>query len=195
MWGRKYATAQMGHKWIGSMCLPRELSLENGLLVQRPVGAIRNYYDAPTYFLETINGEKNIKNIHGRCVHLHIRVEMNHAERFEIRMLKEGDHYISLSYSKADALVMLDRSHSRFDLGGLPFEQSRNGIRHAVYTGKPNHFEAEIFIDEISVEAFLDGGRVTMTSLCYTAPTGTGITFYSDGDCEVSGEKHDIVIE
>lgn len=195
MWGRKYATAQMGHKWIGSMCLPRELSLENGMLVQTPIGTIRSYYTSPTSFCETINGEKNIKNIHGRCIHLSISVEMNGAERFELRMLKEGDHYISLSYSKADALVTLDRSRSRFNLGGLHFEKSRNGIRQAVYTGEPDRFEAEIFLDEISMEAFLDGGRVTMTSLCYTAPTGTEISFCSDGDCVVSGEKHDIVIE
>lgn len=57
MWERNYPLHELGHGWNGSMTLPRELSLENGKLLQKPYQKIEKYQQNKVEFNHfVING-------------------------------------------------------------------------------------------------------------------------------------------
>ena len=43
MWERKYPTREKNHGWVGAFSIPREISFENGQILQKPVKNLQNH--------------------------------------------------------------------------------------------------------------------------------------------------------
>jgi sucrose-6-phosphate hydrolase SacC (GH32 family) len=77
MWERNYPLHELGHGWNGSMTLPRELSLENGKLLQKPYQKIEKYQQNKVEFNHfEINGKYEDGSLNGRCQQIEVEFEM-----------------------------------------------------------------------------------------------------------------------
>ncbi len=65
MWGRSYPTSELGHGWVGTISLPRIVTVENGVMHQRPIEALENYFGEPVKVRDTLRGSKNYENFRG----------------------------------------------------------------------------------------------------------------------------------
>lgn len=194
MWARTFVPAKLGDGWTGSLILPREVSLSNGKLIQKPVSGITNYYQNHVEVTDTINGEQTFENVNGRCIHLDITADMSNSNVFSIYLFADNNNNTVLSYNKSSGLLTIDRSANRYKISADSRDMSNGTTRIAKYNLTDNILHLELFLDNSSVEVFVGDGELTMTSLTYNNPLANGIVFNSDGNTDVKIVKDDIII-
>ena len=189
MWHRDYPTAEEG--WIGSYSLPRELTLENGILKQRPVREIKAYrtnpLEIPEFVLE--NEKKTFEGLCGNCIELYISFDKE--EDLEIQLLK-GNHETKLLFDRKANTLTLDRTDSGIPING---QEANTNIR-TCNLSKGTTVQLDIFIDISSVEIFINDGESVLTANVYPDEDDKGIEFFSSGLAKVlSVVKYDISTE
>lgn len=194
MWARTFVPAQLGDGWTGSLILPREVSLSNGRLIQKPVSGIANYYQNRVQVADTINGEQTYQNVDGTCVHLDITADMSASNEFSIRLFADSENYTELTYNKKSGLLTIDRSANKYTISADGRDLSEGTNRIAKYVLANNVLRLELFLDKSSVEVFVGEGELTMTALTYNDTSASGIVFISNGSTNVKIVKDDIVI-
>ena len=194
MWDRNYPTQSEG--WAGTYTLPRELTVEEGRLIQKPVREIAAYRKnrASCDSLSVTNQSVSLDGISGNVVELHATLEPGAASKAGLKLFKGGEHETLIYYDRADGVLVFDRSRS-----GQPFRgQEKDTVRRYCDIGQAESVELSLFLDVCSLEVFIDGGRHTMTGNVYPEPeTDTGIEFFCEGGtCQFRDiEKYDIVVD
>ncbi len=174
------------HPWYAQMSVPRELWVENGRLMQRPVREIEGLWqDTVTHNRVTVREEAFLPGVQGRLLDMTVTLhtEGSACRRFTLRVARDDEHYVQI----------------RCDLarGELVFDRSRGGShRDIVHT---RHVRAEVqngtltlrlLLDKESVELFINGGERAVTSLIPTPLSADGITFAADAPVTLSVEAH-----
>lgn len=189
MWHRDYPTEAEG--WIGSYSLPRELTLENNVLRQRPVREIQAYRKNPLTISEFIldNEKKTFEGLQGNCIELQVSFEKE--DDFEIRLLK-GEHETKILFNRRNNTLSLDRSNS-----GIPIKGEEENTDIRTYKLPNNSIvNLDIFIDISSIEVFINDGQAVLTANVYPDPSDQGIEFFTSGLTKVlSVVKYDISTE
>lgn len=99
MWERNYPLHELGHGWNGSMTLPRELSLENGKLLQKPYQKIEKYQQNKVEFNHfEINGKYEDGSLNGRCQQIEVEFEMKDSNELIIEFFKGTNEKLSLTF-------------------------------------------------------------------------------------------------
>lgn len=137
MWGKPYPTSDLKHGWVGCFTIPRELSVSDGVVYQKPV--------------ETL--EKYLSPYHGkgvpRCADMRFAFDGNGILRLSG---KNG----SVLVGSKDGKVYLDTTLSN-NLNGCI--RSTDGCYD-----KPT---VRILLDVSGIEIFVDGGREVISSRMY----------------------------
>lgn len=181
-WMQNWDTCNLHVKsipWFGQMSLPRELSIRDGLLIQRPLReleALRG--EAVEYRNVAIeNGETALPGIRGRTVDMEIEIEPTEGElytRFAVRFAKNEVYHTQFSFRPRESVVKVDRK----------FSSSRRAIIHQ-RRAKVNHdrgrLKLRLILDRFSVEAFLGEGEKVMSATVSTDLSAQDITFFCDG--------------
>ena len=178
MWDRSFPTRE--EEWAGTYTLPRELTVEDGQLIQKPVREIRQYRKAPVKIpqAEVDGGETSLPGISGNVIELRFRLDPCDSERAGVKLFCTSEHETLIYYDRADGLVVFDRKNSGVELTG----NDENVDRRVCVTGKKNSIEFDMFLDVSSLEIFIDGGRHTMTGNVYADPEqAVGIRFFAEG--------------
>ena len=191
MWDRSYPTQKEG--WAGSYVLPRELSVEDGRLIQRPVREIRAYLRDTIRIPELrVDGEAvSLDGIQGDTIELRFTLEPGSAARAGVELFCGPEHATRIYYDRDEGAVIFDRSRSGIVLTGRDADVQRRYCD----IGRPDAIESDLFLDVCSVEVFLDGGRHTMTGNVYPDEGDISVRFFSEGGaCRFRDiEKSDIV--
>lgn len=155
-----YPTAE--EDWEGSMCLPRELRIRNGRLVQNPVPALEELREQ-----ELGEGEKL-------------------PRAFEIELkIPDGDFQLRIFAREAGKGGFL----FRYDDNRKVLTADRRGMRHRFNENVYTELEIPVsdglhsirgFIDHSSLEFFINEGEYTFTSHVYPTEEERGINV-SDG--------------
>ena len=172
------------YRVFGQMTIPRELSLRNGRLIQRPVKEIESYREGrPVYASIELDSEtRSIDGISGRLLDLEIELSPGSwsdagicsLEEFSIRFARDYDHYTELSYRPDSSVVTIDRSRS-----GQSEEMSgRRSIRVRERRGT---ISLRMLLDRWSAEIFINGGEQVVSLTFRTPPEAKDITFSADG--------------
>ena len=164
--------------WFGQMSLPRELSLRNGRLVQRPVRELEALRGAPVVYRDVpLSGELSLPGIEGRTGDLEVEIAPDGElfNRFAVRFAKGGEYYTSVSFRPRESVVKVDRK----------FSGSRQAIIHqrrAKIAHDGGRLKLRLILDRFSVEAFISDGEKVMSATLNTPLWADGITFFADGN-------------
>ena len=87
-------------RWNGMMTVPRELSLINGHLYQRPVRELENYLVNPVHYQNTeISGEGSLPGIKGRVLDLSAEVLSGDFKKLSIHIAHKDEYTTCFTYN------------------------------------------------------------------------------------------------
>lgn len=164
------------NKWASQMTLPRELTIENGMMMQRPVRELEAY-KVPVLHVgsQTISGKFTHEDLKGRCSELDLHIEEGDYETMTIVLAKDPEqgYETRLVIDNRKKLIEFDRTwagiHNDF-----------NTIRRA-----PMHEQGvkdlRILLDRHSIEVFVNDGEMVMTNAIMTPAEADQIELIVDG--------------
>ena len=174
------------HPWYGQMTVPRELRIENGRLMQRPVREIESMWqDTISHERVTIQEETELEGVRGRLMDLTVELypEKSSCRRFTLHTAKDADHYIQIRCDMARGELVFDRSHggSRRDIAHT---------RHVPAEVRDGKLTLRLLMDRESIELFINDGERVVTSLIPTPMEADGITFSADDTLTMTVKAH-----
>ncbi len=179
-------------RWFGQMTLPRELSIENGRLYQRPVRELETYRRSPVVHRHIlISGEANLPGIQGRTLDMTVTVKPmspGSYRWFRLHVAKDGRHDTIIRYKPDESTVKIDRCRS-----GLP--RDIVNTRSFWVSPRDGEIKLRVVLDRFSVEVFVNGGEAAASAVIYTRQEADAITFEADGQVLVDVEKYDLTFE
>ena len=178
MWDRNYPTREEG--WAGTYTLPRELSVVDGRLVQKPVREIEKYRrnKAGAASLTADNSSLSVDGVCGNTVEIQVTLEPGTAARSGVKLFRGSEHETLVYYDKEEGDVVFDRSRS-----GIPFTGQEEDVdRRVCHIGAMDSIDLHFFLDVSSIEVFIDGGHHVMTGNVYPdIDKDTGVEFFAEG--------------
>jgi len=176
--------------WYGQMSIPRELSIQNGRLFQKP---IRELEQMRCHKVEHHNiifsGLKTLEGIKGRTIDLQLVIrpgdEHDIYQKFAVRFAQSATYHTSLSFRPKESILKIDRK----------FSGSRRAIIHqrrSLVNSKDGSLKLRLILDRWSVEVFINDGEQVMTAIMYTELAAEGISFFADGLVDIDVVKYDL---
>lgn len=185
--GRRLLTAWMGlpeieyptddQGWAHCLTVPRELSLKDGRLIQRPVRELEKLRGAKTEVRTVVNDQSlSIAELAGDAYELQVEIRDEGADRFGIEFRAGRLEKTVLYYDRAEGKLVLDRS-----LSGQSFALKYGTERKCPLELKDGALTLHLFVDISSVEVFVNDGEATFTARIFPEQESTGITFFAEG--------------
>ena len=170
------------------MTIPRELSLINGHLYQRPVREIENYRVNPVIYKNTdISGEVRLPGVKGRTLELTAEVLSGDFENLSIHIAHNEEYTSCFTYNQKEQSIEFDRTYS--------------GMRRDVISQRKMKLEnpestlkLRLILDKYSAELFVNDGYQVFSATFYTPLEADGIVFRCDGKAILNIEKFDIQV-
>ena len=178
MWDRNFPTREEG--WAGTYTLPRELSVVDGRLVQKPVREIEKYrYNkAGAASLTADNSSLSVDGVCGNTIEIQVTLEPGTAARSGVKLFRGSEHETLVYYDREEGDIVFDRSRS-----GIPFAGQEEDVdRRVCHIGAMDSIDLHFFLDVSSIEVFIDGGHHVMTGNVYPdIEQDTGVEFFAEG--------------
>ena len=177
--------------WFGQMSLPREISIQNGRLYQKPIRELENMRANKVVYKDlTVSGNVYPEGLKGRRVDMEVGVRpvegCDMYRKFAVRFAQNDLYQTSFSYRPGEAVLKVDRK----------FSGSRRAIIHQRRSKvelKDGVLKLRIILDRFSVEAFINDGEQVMTAVLYTDQEADGIHFSVDGTVSIDVVKYDLI--
>lgn len=175
-------------KWCGMMTIPRELTIKDGCLIQKPIKEIENYYKNTVEYIDLpIEEEVELEGVNGRMLDITIDIDASKSDLFQMKIAKNEDYETLVSYNPKLNTVTFDRSYSGI-YGDIIHKRDMDVRKNG---GK---IKLRLIVDKYSVEIFANDGEQVMTSTFYTPLEAKDITFLSMGRSMINIKKHNINI-
>ena len=176
--------------WFGQMSLPRELSVKNGRLYQKPIRELEALRSSKVEHQDvTFSGNITLDGVKGRRVDMELEIrpgdEENVYRKFAVRFAQNDQFYTTLSFHPGDSVMKIDRK----------FSGSRRALIHqrrALVNSENGKLKLRIILDRFSVEAFVNDGEQVITATLYTDQAADGISFLADGCVNMNVVKYDL---
>lgn len=188
MWGRTMPTHDLGHKWAGSMTLPRELTIIDRFLAQKPLSFVYENLriDRQDQNLIITEDESLLMENFSDVSYLQFIVDFSEAESLTIRLAINGTSSLYVKYQKEEKVLTLDRNKFGYPITGL--EKKPLSQRSIVTPLKDDRLKLEIFRDTNSVEVFAND-RQTLTTTFYETEKGHGVSLQAVGKAKLDSVK------
>lgn len=191
-----------GQMWQGMMTLPREISLKDGRLIQRPVREIENYRsDKVVLRNEPVSGTCKFDGISGRFIDMEIVVKGDGYNEFVIDLAKNDRYYTRFTYDRRKNIIELDRTFAGFERDVVCIRRAEVKPSYLAGSQRGSAKDADsideqiklrFIMDRNSIEVFVNDGIMTMSTAIYTPISADGIEFSCDGDAVIDIEKYNI---
>ena len=194
MWDRNFPTREEG--WAGTYTLPREMSVVDGRLVQKPVREIEKYRSGKVAAacLQADDTSLSVEGVCGNTIEIQVTLEPGTAARSGLKLFCGSEHETLVYYDRAEGDIVFDRSRS-----GIPFTGQEEDVdRRVCHIGAMDSIDLHFFLDVSSIEVFIDGGHHVMTGNVYPdIGQDTGVSFFAEGgSCTFrSLVKYDIIVK
>ena len=164
------------NEWIHCLTLPRELKVIDGRLYQLPIKEMESIRGEKIEFNEKVAGEVKVGT--GTTYELKAKfADFNSDFGLKLRTSKNSETVLKFDYN--DKKFVLDRTKG---------EQPDKRLRK-VYLGDISELELTVFVDNSSVEVFINGGQEVFSSRIFPEKGADGISVFADGDTSVKIEK------
>lgn len=162
-----------GYNWSGSMVLPRELSLKDGHLYQKPVRELSNYYcDNIKKDSLTLNNSIYNFDVQDNCCSIEFEIDLsksNNNVKAGIEVYKSDNYSTRIYYDVEKGCVIFDRTNCGSVL---------NDIRYAKVEQNNNKIKLQILLDISSCEVFINDGYYTMTGNIFQKEQTNSLSFF-----------------
>lgn len=179
-------------KWLGQISLPRELSIRDGKLYQKPIRELEKMRKNQVIYKDVLlKGKQSFDKVEGRTIDLKVDIapaEGSSYRKFELRFAEEGGTYTTLKYRPDEHSVSFDRTHSG----------SRRAVQHqrkCTVQDQNGKISLRIILDRFSSEVFINDGERVMSNVIYTDQSIKGISFFADDTVCMNIEKYDLEFE
>lgn len=177
--------------WYGQMSMPRELSIQNGRLFQKPMRELKQLRCHKTEYQNVVfSGLKTLEGVKGRTIDLELMIRpedtQNLYQKFAVRFAQNDTYHTSLSFRPKESILKIDRK----------FSGSRRAIIHqrrSLVNHKDGSLKLRLILDRWSVEVFINDGEQVMTAIIYTELAADGISFFVDGSANIDVVKYDLI--
>lgn len=164
------------NEWIHCLTLPRELKVIDGRLYQLPIKEMESIRGEKIEFNEKVTGEVKVGT--GTTYELKAKfADFNSDFGLKLRTGQNSETVLKFDYN--DKKFVLDRTKG---------EQPDKRLRK-VYLGDISELELTVFVDNSSVEVFINGGQEVFSSRIFPEKGADGISVFADGDASVKIEK------
>ena len=190
-----------GQKWQGMMTIPREISLKNGRLIQKPVREIEKYHaNMVRYSDEVVSGRRSLEGISGRSLDVTFVITGNKYSRSNLA--KGSGYYTRFIYDRENNIIEMDRTFAGFEKDVVCIR--RACVKSAECYGDvkekvdeqqeaQDSIKLRFILDRNSIELFVNDGAMTMSTAIYTPIEADGIELLCEGQAVVDVEKYDII--
>ena len=164
------------NEWLHCLTLPRELKVIDGKLYQVPIKEMESIRGEKIEFNEKVTGEVKV----GTGVTYELKAkftDFNSDFGLKLRTGKNSETVLKFDYN--DKKFVLDRTKG---------EQPDKRLRK-VYLGDISELELTVFVDNSSVEVFINGGAEVFSSRIFPEKDANGIIVFADKDVNVEIEK------
>ena len=176
--------------WFGQMTLPRELSVRNGRLCQKPVRELEKLRRGRTEYRNVVcSGEMSLDGIRGRKVDMELEIAPADGEtmyrKFAVRFARNEIYRTSVSFRPESSVLKVDRKYSG----------SRRMIVHqrrCHVNNDSGKLRLRILLDWYSAEVFVNDGEQVLTTVFYTERSADGISFFADGTVKMNVVKYEL---
>lgn len=177
--------------WFGQMSLPRELSVKDGRLIQKPIRELEELrHDKVAYENVTLKDTTiRLDGINGRRVDMELTLRPGDDEKlyqkFWIRFAQDEKYFTSLSFRPHESLLKVDRK----------FSGSRRAIIHqrrSLVRSEKGQIKLRIILDNFSMEVFVNDGEHVMAATVHTDLSADGISFVADGAVTMDIVKYNL---
>ena len=171
--------------WRGSMAIPRELSLHESpaglVLGNRPAAPVECAAGRPQQILEQaeVDGRLELAALDGGTAHwVGVTVRPGDSATAAVQLFgRDGREGARVSYDATAQELVVDRAGS----GPAAFTD-RFSTRHRVPVPlEGGELRLEVLVDRGSVEVFVDGGVISVTTLALPEVGATGLALLSEG--------------
>ena len=164
------------NEWIHCLTLPRELKVIDGKLYQLPIKEMESIRGEKIEFSGKMTGEVKV----GTGVTYELKAkftDFNSDFGLKLRTGKNSETVLKFDYN--DKKFVLDRTKG---------EQPDKRLRK-VYLGDISELELTVFVDNSSVEVFINGGQEVFSSRIFPEKDANGIIVFADKDVNVEIQK------
>ena len=164
------------NEWIHCLTLPRELKVIDGKLYQLPIKEMESIRGEKIEFSEKVTGEVKVGT--GTAYELKAKfTNINSDCGLKLRTGKNSETVLKFDYN--DKKFVLDRTKG---------EQPDKRLRK-VYLGDISELELTVFVDNSSVEVFINSGQEVFSSRIFPEKDANGIIVFADKDVNVEIQK------
>ncbi len=195
--------------WFGQMSLPRELRIQDGRLLQKPVRELENFRkNKVEYHHVRVTGDGittsaysepgdvtrglQLPGVSGRYLDLEVEIEKADGEelfnKFTISLAANENYHTDIGIRPKESIVKIDRK----------FSGSRRAVIHQRRAQVPmqeGRIKLRIILDRYSMEVFINDGTMVMTATLRTTLSADGIYFACDKDALLSVTKYDLELK
>ncbi|MFX3623640.1 MAG: glycoside hydrolase family 32 protein [Ectobacillus sp.] len=181
----EYPTDKRG--WAHCLTLPRELSVRDGKLIQKPVKELELMRKQQYKAEDVLNNEKKMyKGLSGTTYELICQFHNQDAKEFGIEFRAGENEKTVIQYDVENKKVILDRTYSGEETGS-----AYGTTRKCNMNSKDITFH--MFVDVSSVEIFVNDGEEVFTSRIFPREDSKEIRFFAKGgSTTVNAVKWDI---
>lgn len=171
----------VGHRkntmgWFSQMTVPRELSIQNGRLIQNPVREIEQYRHDPVEYKGVLLDHEKIvlDGIQGRIADIELVIRPDQSEdsyrKFKMYFAQDHRFYTEIVFDRENQTVMVNRQNSGTRRS---YVHQRTMKVHA----QDGVLKLRILLDRFSAEVFVNDGQQAMSTVIYTDQDKEGISF------------------
>ena len=164
----------------GQMIIPRELSLRDGRICQRPVRELDLCRQNRVQHQGVELSEAGIRlpGIRGRILDLELCIHSQDAEEISIRFAEDSRFYTECAVLPRKGRIRVDRSRSGTRNAALLCREA-----DLIHTGR--EIRLRIVLDRWSAEIFINDGEQVMTLTFHTELTAQDISFRARGQAKI----------
>lgn len=176
----EYPTDKNG--WAHCLTLPRELSIVGDKLIQKPVKELELLRGNHRSIKANINSlEKSFDGFNGERYELNCRFNNFTSGKVGLKLRVSENEETVIYYDVENKKITLDRSKS-----GEVFATEWGTTRSTSLDC--SELSLQVFVDNSSVEIFVNNGEKVFTSRVFPSSDSTGIRFLSTGSCDIEAD-------
>lgn len=181
-----YPTDKNG--WAHCLTLPRELSIKEGKIIQKPVDELELLRGEKTEADQVVNNESaSFEGFGGEVYELLAEFSTSTAEEFGIELRVGENEKTVIKYDTVEKKVIFDRTCS-----GSSLAEEFGTIRKCDLKSELVSFR--VFVDVSSVEVFVNNGEEVFTGRIFPGKDSKRIRFFSrGGQTKVKAVKWEII--
>lgn len=187
MWFRKIPTSYLSHGFAGMMTIPREISVSNNKLIQKPAREVLSSFPSCTFSLSEFVSEEKVLPVTHPGAHM-IKISSNFDSSFTLHIHKGDACYTEIKYN--NGFLSFNRELSGHYISGSKLCGNPN-IRQMEIPPSSN-LDLLIFTDKSSIEIFANNTQ-TMSNTIYPFPDSNNISISSEEGAEITLEFYPFI--